>query len=327
MTVVRWVSWCTMGAAASAAVLSLGGAWAYAAPGDGTTGTLTFQPASGLDSAPLTAVSTGVCSDPRGTNLQLRVSGAGFPPDTNVTPNLKASIYPVDPSTGGYDVPLQDTLQDFAAQQTPAAKLAGRYEFTLVCKKPLGRDVFQSYVGSLVFSSPTHFTAVAAAGTAATTTPSAATTPPASRTSPKPAKPGATSRRPSPSAHPTATVTRVAATPTSSPHPTDKPAATPAASTTTPSIVSASATPRPARSSGGAEVGAVPPTETVSPSVSVSQQALPAASPSVTTTAVAVVTSGRRPPGAMLAFSAVVLAVVILLGLVLRRRVSRGASP
>jgi hypothetical protein len=143
---------------ASLAVPSLMAVGARA--GTEPTGSLGFLPASGLDSFSLTAVSSGLCSDPRGTNLQLRVTGRGFPAGINVTPNLKAAVYPVDPTTGGYDVPLQDTLRSFAAQQNPPATLSGRYDFTLICKKPWGKGDYGSYTGSLTFSSPTHYRAL-----------------------------------------------------------------------------------------------------------------------------------------------------------------------
>lgn len=166
--------------AVCAATLSIPTTVAVAATTRGATGGLSFLPASGSAEWPLTAVSTGVCSDPRGTNLQLQVKGKGFPAGTNVTPNLAAHVYPVDPSTGGYDVPLQDTLQHFAAQQHPPAILSGRYDFTLVCKKPWGNGVYNTYRGSLWFSSATHYHTLTVSA-APTTTPAAAT--PSPRTS------------------------------------------------------------------------------------------------------------------------------------------------
>ncbi|MDX6245405.1 MAG: hypothetical protein QOE76_3128 [Frankiales bacterium] len=124
-------------------------------------GTLAFSPASGLDSMSLTVVSSDICPATPPSNLQLMVTGSGFPADTNVTPNLSASIYPIDPVSGGYDVPLQESLRDFAAQQTPPAKLSGRYQFSLVCRAALGTKVYAAYSGSLWFVSPTHYNAIA----------------------------------------------------------------------------------------------------------------------------------------------------------------------
>lgn len=152
-------------------------------------GTLTFSPATGLDSMSLTVVSSNVCPAGPASNVQLRVSGAGFPTGTNVTPNLSSSAYPVDPDTGGYDVPLQDSLRDFAAQQSPPATLSGRYDFSLVCRGALGKAVYATYAGALVFSSPTRYSAVAASTGAVappTSTPSATSRAAGSRT-PSPA--------------------------------------------------------------------------------------------------------------------------------------------
>ena len=124
-----------------------------------TTGRLSFEPHAGNSATPLSVVSSGRCSDSRATNVLVRVTGPGFPSvGQNVAPNQRAEIYPIDPSSGGYTVPFQDTLQNFAAEQTPPVRLSGRYQFTLVCTQKYGRGTFGTFTGALTFGSGTHFT-------------------------------------------------------------------------------------------------------------------------------------------------------------------------
>ena len=124
-----------------------------------TAGRLSFEPHAGNSATPLSVVSSGRCSDSRATNVLVRVTGPGFPAvGQNVAPNQRAEIYPIDPSSGGYTVPFQDTLQNFAAEQTPPVTLSGRYQFTLVCTQKYGRGTFGTFTGALTFGSGTHFT-------------------------------------------------------------------------------------------------------------------------------------------------------------------------
>jgi hypothetical protein len=264
------------------------------------TGNLGFSPASGDDWTPLAVLSTGTCSDLRGSNLQLTVSGHGMPEPTNVTPNLKASIYPVDPSTGGYDVPLQDSLHNFAAQQSPPAVLSGRYDFTLVCKRPWGRSTFGTYHGALFFSSPTRYRAL-------TTVPTVKAAP----VSPGPEVGHTTATpRPTRSSSP-APVTPVAAAPRS-PRFSHPPVATHVARSSQPERASS----------------ALPPALMHSPQVQDS------ASPSSTVAASSARQVAADPPrsrggspNGVLAAAVATLSVVVALGLVLRRRLGiRGPS-
>ncbi|BEP13797.1 hypothetical protein acdb102_21080 [Acidothermaceae bacterium B102] len=293
----------------------------------GATGSLSFLPASGVASIPLTAVSTGVCSDPRGTNLQLRISGKGFPPGTNVTPNLKADIYPVDPSTGGYDVPLQDTLHDFAAQQNPPAVLSGRYDFTLLCKRPWGVGVYDTYAGALWFSSPTTFHALTSAAAPATP----ATTVPAVTSSPRPSPtrspaPKPTSASTPLSGTPTPTHTKAPSTVTRPATPVTRTTQATASSTSRPTSVASKTLPAPTSS----PVAVVtPPNAAVDATANAASPRVQpsSASPSVALVAEAISPGQASDTGWLVALAAGSLAVVVALGLVLRRRLaSRGSA-
>jgi hypothetical protein len=284
-----------------------------------TGGGLSFDPPAGLDSYSLSVVSTGVCTDPRGTNLQLRVSGAGFPDDTNVTPNLRAAVYPIDSRTGGYDVSLQDTMRAFASRQSPPATLSGRYVFTLVCRSPFGQADYGSYSGSLMFATPTHYRALTAAST---TTPPAAhvTRAPrpsvsASRATPSVATPNAATPKTLPSTSIAPSPEGVSATslPTSAGAPDRAPGST---STTalTPGPID-SAKPRPSATS----TPTVPSPGTTATASSDTHAAEAEPSP-VAATAAGQRRQGRRQIDVVVVLILATLVVVAAMGLVLRRR-------
>jgi hypothetical protein len=210
--------------------------------------TLVVQPASGMDSTPLSVVSSGVCPSGKGGYLMAKIFGSGFPAQgQNVVPNQPASIYTIDRSAGGYDVPLQDTLQSFAALQSPPARLSGRYTIDLYCQSTFGTTRFQTYSATLVFSSPSHYAALtqpspSASPNFATTAeprPTAASPRPAATTKAPPAV-GVTTpasvRRPAP-AQPTRTAvksTSVSPSRSSSSPTTQAPPTTPPLEATTP---------------------------------------------------------------------------------------------
>ncbi|MDX6203054.1 MAG: hypothetical protein QOJ83_2554 [Frankiales bacterium] len=287
-----------------ALVAALGGAslaGAQARADSPPVGRLFFSPPTGLDSYALTVVSTGTCTDPRGTNLQLRVSGAGFPDNTNVTPNLSASIYPTDPARHGYDVPLQDTLRDFAAQQHPAAALSGRYDFSLICKKPVGQGIFGTYTGSIWFTSGTHYHAAAVESSAV-----------ASQVA-RPPSPGVTGGANPATPTPTrASATKVSRTTSASAPPG---AAGPASPTTTRAPQSATASRRPDPGPPSAQ-------RSIRRTTAPRSTGVPAASPAAAPRAAAAATRPRQAVGAgwIAVLAAGSLAVVTGLGLLLRRR-------
>jgi hypothetical protein len=281
-------------------------------------GELSFDPPTGLDSYSLSVVSSGVCTDSRATNLQLRVSGAGFPDNTNVTPNLNKAVYPIDPRTGGYDVSLQDTMQAFASRQSPPAVLSGRYTFTLICRRPFGETSFGSYSGTLTFATPTHYQAVGAASTVVPPTPSVTKTPGPTATS-SVAPPKRTRTTSVPAGWKTA-------------KPTSRPA--PATAPRTPAHSALPATPG-AGQSGGAEPSTATTPTRAEPSVQATATTSVAAEPPVAGTTSPRATSTSSSSAAAVVSSpvqhrvkadvaavlvAATLAAVAVLGLILRRR-------
>jgi hypothetical protein len=123
-------------------------------------GGLVVSPSAGLDSTPLTVTSTGVCVSPKATHLLGRIFGPGFPAaGQNVVPNQPAAIYTIDRSVGGYEVPLQNTLGAFAAEQSPPAQLVGRYVLELFCQDTFGQTRYATYSVVLDFTSPSRFSA------------------------------------------------------------------------------------------------------------------------------------------------------------------------
>jgi hypothetical protein len=127
-------------------------------------GTFSFAPASGTDQAPMTLSSSTPCD--AGTNYQIFVTGTGFPasPGYPVTANNSISILPVN-AAGGYDVPLLDTMANFALAQTPPAVLAGDYTFTGQCRNNIGAFRAGTHVGTITFTGHNYVSAVAAATT------------------------------------------------------------------------------------------------------------------------------------------------------------------
>ena len=119
-------------------------------------GFLTIMPSTGSDTTPIDIATPGLC--PGGTRGQLRVFGHGFPASgQNVSPNNDLSIYPIDPTTGGYDIPFSDTMGSFAAQQVPPATLAGIYNIWMLCRPHLGTTDFGYFSGAINFTSKKHY--------------------------------------------------------------------------------------------------------------------------------------------------------------------------
>lgn len=101
---------------------------------------LVLDPATGTAATPVQVTTTVGCR--AGTNLQVRVLGAGFEPDspggtggTNITANL-----PQEDASSPLVVPLQQTFETLALQQRPPVQLAGEYEVRLVCRSRLVDD-------------------------------------------------------------------------------------------------------------------------------------------------------------------------------------------
>jgi hypothetical protein len=130
-------------------------------------GTLTFSAPSGADSDSMSVVTSGPCAG--GTNLIMSVVGAGFPAaGINVDPNSPQSTYS-QTANGGYTVPLTNTMQVFA-QQNGITALNGQYTFTLTCRNAFGATTFGTFVGSIWFTTPTHYQSTPPGVTQTTTT-------------------------------------------------------------------------------------------------------------------------------------------------------------
>ena len=133
-------------AASSIALVSPGSAQAAA------SGSLTASPATGTNTSTITLASSGPCSDPNATNIQVTMTGNGFNGSKVVVGNSAKSAYAASPS-GGYEVPLTETMQDYANQQNPPATLSGKYSFTLTCRPNSTYSDLGSYVGAIYFTS------------------------------------------------------------------------------------------------------------------------------------------------------------------------------
>ena len=131
---------------------ALGCAVALGGPSQAATiGTLSIAPTSGSDTSQVTLTTSGPCTDPSATNLQVTMKGAGFPSGgQTVVSNSPISAYQVNGS-GGYVVPLSQTFADYAAQQSPAAVYAGTYQLVLFCRTATGSASLGDFPGSLYF--------------------------------------------------------------------------------------------------------------------------------------------------------------------------------
>jgi hypothetical protein len=151
------------------ATMAIGAVSSHAA----TIGTLTFTPATGVDTSSMTVSTSAPCNDGT-TNFQLVVTGAGFPAaGVNVTPNEPQNILPAN-AAGGFDASLQNTMQSFANAQTPPAVLSGDYVFSGNCRNTFGAAAVDSFVGTVTFTqhaggSPTYTSAVATVNVDTTT--------------------------------------------------------------------------------------------------------------------------------------------------------------
>jgi hypothetical protein len=133
-----------------AAAALAGPATAAAAPA-----ALTFLPAKGLASTPMTMVIPAACPA-AGSNVVAKAFGHGFPAQgQTVVTNSTAGVSHNAP----FALPLQDTFTGFAADN--GTKLSGAYLVTLRCISRLGNKTYASYTGTITFSDSSHFTAPA----------------------------------------------------------------------------------------------------------------------------------------------------------------------
>lgn len=143
----------TIGLAATAAAAGALVAGPLSSAGAASIGTLSVTPANGNDGTVISLTSSAKCTNPAATNLQATITGSGFPAKGQiVVGNSPTSAYQTDGASGGYVVPLSQTLKDFAAQQNPPATLSGKYTFTLTCRKSAGVDTYGDFTGAIWFT-------------------------------------------------------------------------------------------------------------------------------------------------------------------------------
>ena len=119
-------------------------------------GTLTVSPPSGADDTPMSVSTSGPCPT-TATTIQVTIQGAGFPTTGfNVVGASPISSFPTNPS-GGLNIPVSDTLRNYAAQQTPPATLGGDYTITAVCRTALNPTSLGDFPGTIRFTSPTTY--------------------------------------------------------------------------------------------------------------------------------------------------------------------------
>lgn len=117
-------------------------------------GTLSVAPGSGTDTSQVTVTTSGPCTDPNATNIQVTMKGKGFASSgQTVVSNSPISAYSVS-SNGGYIVPLSQTFADYAALQSPPAVYAGTYQLLLFCRTATGSGSLGDFPGSLYFKDP-----------------------------------------------------------------------------------------------------------------------------------------------------------------------------
>ena len=137
--------------AVAAAAVVLGAGVANAA----VIGTLTFPPPTGVDATPMSVDTSAAC--PGGTNILGKVYGTGFPTaGYNVVSNTAITALQTN-AAGGYVIPLGNTLQYYAAQQSPAATLSGKYDIVVTCRPALGSTTYGDFSGSIWFTTPTTY--------------------------------------------------------------------------------------------------------------------------------------------------------------------------
>ncbi len=170
----------------------------------------------GTNTSAVTLATSGTCPAPA-TAVQARITGSGFPPDTGQSLTSVTYTETLGTSaTGGYILPVSQTLADYANMQNPAAVYSGAYTITVKCRTNTSGTSLGDFTGVITFSSPTAYTQTSAS---ASPTPSASGSPsPSASASPSgTASPSASaSAKPSVSASASASPS-VSKTPTASP--------------------------------------------------------------------------------------------------------------
>jgi hypothetical protein len=123
----------------------------------GAAGTLFFDYASGHDDDPIDLATSGRCPG-QGDWLSASIAGPGFPAGgASVLGLSAASIYPAA-STGGYVVPLDQTLRSIA-RQSGISSLHGSYRVDVYCRGRFQPAHLRDFIGTLTFATPGSWTA------------------------------------------------------------------------------------------------------------------------------------------------------------------------
>jgi hypothetical protein len=120
-------------------------------------GALAVLPAHGTDTTALTLVTARAC--PGGSNAQAAIAGPGFPASgQNIVGNTPLSAFERT-TTGGLSIPVSLLLRDIANLPAKQVHYAGRYRVTVVCRDRVRLPALGTFTATLVFTSPTAYTA------------------------------------------------------------------------------------------------------------------------------------------------------------------------
>ena len=132
-------------------------------------GYLVPTPSTGTNNQALTFNSSGACTDPNATNIQVKMFGSGFPAGGQiVVGNGPTSAYAQN-ANGGYIVTMGQTLQDFANVQSPVASFSGPYQFVMTCRTNTSGTSLGDYTTKVFFTSGTAYQATGPSAASSTT--------------------------------------------------------------------------------------------------------------------------------------------------------------
>ena len=132
-------------------------------------GYLVPTPSTGTNNQALTFNSSGPCTDPNATNIQVKMFGSGFPAGGQVVVgNGPTSAYAQN-ANGGYIVTMGQTLQDFANVQSPVATFSGPYQFVMTCRTNTSGTSLGDYTTKVFFTSGTAYQSTGPSAASSTT--------------------------------------------------------------------------------------------------------------------------------------------------------------
>jgi hypothetical protein len=139
----------------------LAAAPASAAP----AGKLAFTPAKGDAGSAITLTTSARC--PSGTNILVRIYGAGFPRDGQVAV-ANTPISALSAGVTGYQVPFAMSVRDLLNLQPSPRAAGGAYKVVLTCRLAFKPASLGDFTGTLTFGAAGRFTAPAPPKGAAT---------------------------------------------------------------------------------------------------------------------------------------------------------------